>query len=99
MRQVAYALNMAMVLCERGLGREWLALVQRAQEALVRSAADSHKVGKWVLDDDAYALICEALEIHDQQAEAATTAAIQAAENEINRRARQAKVLHISDHF
>ena len=79
MGRLAEALNVAMVLSDRGFGREELAIIRAAQRELVAAEAPSRKAGRWILSDDAHQAIGEALEIHDQQLELATEADVQAA--------------------
>jgi len=79
MGRLAEALNVAMVLCDRGFGRDEIAIIKAAQGELVAAEGPSRQVGRWFLSDRAYNAICTALEIHDQQLELATEAEVQGA--------------------
>jgi hypothetical protein len=86
MNQLTYALNLALVLCELGFGPEQEAYIHRAQECLMRMAADGRRGGGWHVDEEAYRAIGRALDVHDQQVESATQAEIRIAEETIKAR-------------
>ncbi|MBC8641587.1 hypothetical protein IAG25_32710 [Caballeronia sp. EK] len=79
MGRLAEALNVAMVLCDRGFGLDEMAFIKAAQSELVAAEGPSRQAGRWFLSDRAYNAICTALEIHDQQLELATEAEVQGA--------------------
>lgn len=86
MVHLAYALNVALMLCELGVGSEHIPIVLEAQQALTSCASVSCRLGRWVLDDLLCRPICKGLEIHDAQLDAASHAQVAAAESEIRRR-------------
>jgi hypothetical protein len=79
MGRLAEALNVAMVLSDRGFGRDELPNIKAAQRELVDAEGPSRKAGRWILSERAYHAVGDALEIHDQQLELATEADVQAA--------------------
>ncbi|WP_212197104.1 hypothetical protein [Burkholderia vietnamiensis] len=83
MNQLAYALNLALVLCELGFRNEQAACIRLAQECLVRVGADGRRGGRWCVDEEAYRAIGPALAVHDHQLETATVTQIRRAERTI----------------
>lgn len=83
MNQLAYALNLALVLCELGFRDEQAASIRLAQECLARVGADGRRGGRWCVDEEAYRAIGPALEVHDHQLETATVTEIRRAERTI----------------
>lgn len=63
------ALNIAMALCEAGIGAECIDDVVAGQEALVRSKVRADRHGVYRLDGDGIAQVSEALRTHDAQLE------------------------------
>ncbi|SEU40545.1 hypothetical protein SAMN03159335_06338 [Burkholderia cepacia] len=86
MNQLAYALNLALVLCELGFRSEQAACIRLAQEFLARVGAEGRRGGRWHVDEEAYRAIGPALDVHDQQVETATVAEIRRAEETIKDR-------------
>ncbi len=86
MNQLAYALNLALVLCELGFGPEQEARIHRAQEFLEHAVVGGRQGRRWHVSEEAYRAICPALEVHDQQIETATHADIRRAEEKIKER-------------
>lgn len=64
---IACALNIALVLCEQGIGAEHEALIVRAQDGTFRAKIRSKRTGNFRLDGAALRDIEEALTMHDQQ--------------------------------
>jgi hypothetical protein len=95
MNQLAYALNLALVLCELGFGPEQEACIHRAQECLVRMGAEGRRGGRWHVDEELYRSIGAALEVHDQQIESATQAEIRIAEETIKARLAEGEVVRV----
>lgn len=97
MNQLAYALNLSLVLCELGFGPEQEACIHRAQECLVRMGAAGRRGGRWSVDDEMYRAIGPALEVHDQQVESATQADIRIAEETIKARLAAGDVVRVEE--
>jgi hypothetical protein len=95
MAQLAYALNLAMTLCEVGVGADLLDFVTAAQDELQRVDAVSRGAGHWLLDENAYRTICVALEVHDQQIEQASQAQIREGEEIIKGRLAEGRVVRV----
>lgn len=83
MNQLAYALNLALVLCELGFSNEQAACIRLAQECLARVGAEGRLGGRWCVNEEAYRAIGPALEVHDHQLETATVTEIRRAERTI----------------
>ncbi|SCU75546.1 conserved hypothetical protein [Cupriavidus necator] len=84
---LAVAMNLSMLLAEMGVGREYLPLAIAGQEAVVRCQERAKRLGKWGLDGPAITALRDALELHDEQAKAATQKQMSAAVKEMHRRA------------
>lgn len=76
---VVCALNIGMVLAERGLGEQYTADLVAALDGAFRAKIRSAKSGNFRLDGDALREIESALVIHDAQMEVATKAQVTAA--------------------
>jgi hypothetical protein len=64
---IACALNVGMVLTEKGIGAEYEADLVRALDGLFRAQIRSKKSGNWRLDGEALRDVEHALQVHDQQ--------------------------------
>ena len=64
---VTGALNMGMVLCERGIGKEYSDIFKNALDGTFRAKLRGLHKGIWRYDGDAIAAIKTALEVHDEQ--------------------------------
>ncbi|WP_155754598.1 hypothetical protein [Burkholderia stagnalis] len=95
MNQLAYALNLALVLCELGFRDEQAARIRLAQECLARVGAEGRRGGRWCVDEEAYRAIGPALEVHDHQLAVATVAAIRRAERAIKDRLAAGDVVRV----
>ncbi|WP_198390432.1 hypothetical protein [Burkholderia ubonensis] len=95
MNQLAYALNLALVLCELGFRRDQETCIRRAQEYLARMGAEGRGGGRWCVDEEAYRAIGPALDVHDQQVETATVAEIRIAEETIKDRLAAGNVVRV----
>jgi hypothetical protein len=93
MHQLAYALNMATALAELGIGAEYQADIHSAQRALMICHAHSHELGRWIIHNDEYKVICDALLVHDKQLDIATQAEVKAADEAIIRCTRAGDVI------
>lgn len=80
---VACALNVGMVLTEKGIGAEYEQDLVKALDGLFRAQIRSKKSGNWRLDGEALRDVEHALQIHDQQMEIAKRWEVTAAMNTI----------------
>lgn len=85
---VADAINMTIVLCERGYGLpEWVDDVTKARDAM-KAARDRHKQGKALLfRGEEITAINDALALHDQQIEVALVKDVEWALDDVAKRA------------
>jgi hypothetical protein len=87
---VVCALNIAVVLCERDIGKEFEADIIAAMDAIFRVQMGQQKTGKWALDPIANVSDCRAIEhafdVHEAQVEIATHAELASALGEVHRR-------------
>lgn len=91
---LAAAVNVSMVLCEKGVGREHLDDVLAAQDALLRIFDRHAKIGRWAFDGQAYTELTRAVAIHEAHAAAITRDGARAAMLEVRRRAARGEVLN-----
>ena len=89
---LAAALNVCLILCERGFGAEFETEIKAAMRALMRTKYRQQKTGSWALDGEGLAAMRKALEIHDAQVEIAERGEIRAAINEVYRRVQSGDV-------
>lgn len=83
---LASAMNIAIILAERGHGTEFIPTIKTALEGLQRSK-DRAATGKsWALDAGAIASIREALTVHDAQCASAKMIEMRNALREVHRR-------------
>lgn len=91
---LAAATNVSMVLCERGVGAEYLPDIIAAQDALLRVWERKQRTGTWGFDGPAYKALARAVEIHEAHAGAITRDGARAAMLEVRRRAARGEVLN-----
>lgn len=91
---LAAAVNVSMVLCERGVGAEYLPDIVEAQAALLRVWRRWQRTGQWGFDGPAYTVLARAVEIHEAHAGAITRDGARAAMLEVRRRAERGEVLN-----
>ncbi len=91
---LAAAVNVSLVLCERGIGPEYLGDVIAAQDALLRILDRQRKTGRWAFDGNAYTTLARAVELHEAQLASITRDGARAAMTEVRRRARRGEVLN-----
>ena len=91
---LAAAVNVSMVLCERGVGAEYLPDIIKAQDALLRVWDRFGATGRWGFDGPAYTALTRAVEIHEAHAAAITRDGARAAMLEVRRRAARGDVLN-----
>lgn len=80
-------LNMALVLCERGIGAEYIDDIKAAMIGMMRSKYRADRTGSYALDADAIASLKTALAVHDAQLEVAERSELRAAAKTIVDRA------------
>lgn len=83
------SLNIAMILVERGFGKEYEADVVRALDGAFRAKVRAHQGKGWGFDGEAIQAIKYAYEIHEAQIELATRADFIDAISEVHRRMEQ----------
>lgn len=89
---LAAAVNVSLVLCERGVGEDYLPLVKRAQDALLRLFERGRKSRRWVMDGPGLNDLREAIDLHEQQLALVPRAEAANAMREVMRRIRQGNV-------
>jgi hypothetical protein len=89
---VACALNVALVLCEKGIGAEYEQQLVTALDGCFRAKIRSAKTGNFRLDGDALRDIETALQIHDEQMAIAKRWEVTAAMNTIYKRLAEGNV-------
>jgi hypothetical protein len=88
-QEVTNTLNVAMVLCERGFGREYLPSLSEAADALVRMRDRYKQEGKSLLfRADEMKAVNEAIDLHDAQLDATLVKDVELAVIEVERRLR-----------
>lgn len=93
---LAAAVNVSLVLCERGIGAEYLGDVTTAQDALIRILERQRATGRWAFDGPAYVALARAVELHEAQLETITRDGARAALLEVRRRVDRGQVLNQS---
>lgn len=91
---LAAAVNVSLVLCERGIGPEYLPDVTAAQDALVRMLERQRKTGRWGFDGQGYTTLARAVELHEAQVGGITRDGARAAMLEVRRRVDRGEVLN-----
>jgi hypothetical protein len=89
---VACALNVALVLCEKGIGAEYEQQLVKALDGCFRAKIRSAKSGNFRLDGEALRDIETALQIHDQQMQLAKRWEVTAAMQTIYKRLKDGNV-------
>ena len=64
---ITAAVNVSMVLCERGHGAEYLPAILQAQDSLLRVWQRSQQCGKFLFDGDGWQQVKHAIDIHEAQ--------------------------------
>jgi hypothetical protein len=83
---VTCSLNIALVLAEHGLGKEYEPALVRALDGTFRAKLRAERTGRWAYDGDAINDIRDAFALHDEQMKIATVAEARAALAEVHRR-------------
>jgi hypothetical protein len=94
---LAGAVNLALVLAERAANNaDAIALIQAAQDALMRAQHRSKTLGRYGFDGPGYAAVQAVLDLHDQQLALCTGKQIIDAMDEAIRRMRAGHVFEVS---
>lgn len=64
---IAAAVNVSMVLCERGNGTNYLPDIMQAQTSLLRLWQRGKKTGRWLFDGGGWQHVKHAIDIHEAQ--------------------------------
>lgn len=96
---LACAMNIAMVLCERGFvgADDDLQMIKNGQSALTRMRDRGRDAGRWALDGDGLVDLKLALSIHDAQLTVVTRETCMTALDEVHRRIDSGEVFSMSD--
>lgn len=89
---VALSLNVTLILCERGFGKEYEPYIVAALEGAIRSKLRAKQLHVWRYDGNAICAIREALEVHDEQVKLASKADLREALTEVHARVAQGNV-------
>ncbi len=91
---LAAAANVSLVMCERGVGAEYLDDIKSAQDALVEILERQRRTGKWAFHGAGYVALARAVEIHEAQLAAVSRDGARAAMLEVRRRVDSGHVLN-----
>ncbi|SAK65660.1 Fis family transcriptional regulator [Caballeronia pedi] len=83
---VVCALNISLVLAERGYGSELVETVKKALAGAVRVRDRARKCGRWGFDGDAMNDVRAVIALHDEQMRVVTKAVVLSALSEVHRR-------------
>lgn len=86
--QIIGAINMANIMCERGIGDEYRADMLAARDAMMVVRERYFQIGRFVLKGDELKVLTQAMEIHDAQLDAARVIDVERAADEVTRRVR-----------
>lgn len=92
---LASAVNVALILCERGAGKEYEPAIIAAQTALMRTIERGKRTGRWGFDGPALAEVDTALAIYEAQLAAVPRIAARDAVREVTRRLNQGHVFEV----
>lgn len=92
---LANAVNVALVLCERGAGPEFEADLIKAQVALVRTIERGRHTGRWGFDGPALVALERALWVYEAQLAVVPRVEARDAVREVDRRVRQGHVFEV----
>ncbi|MGL4575106.1 MAG: hypothetical protein ACRCV9_09995 [Burkholderiaceae bacterium] len=90
---LAQTVNISLTLAEAGYGSEALFVIKAAQNALMQMLERHARIGKWGLSGTGLTVLREALNVFDQQIEAATAADVLECIGEVFRRMDEREVL------
>lgn len=91
---LAAAVNVSLVLCERGIGAEYLDDIKTAQDALIEILERHRKTGRWAFHGSGYVALVRAVQIHEAQLANITRDSARAAMLEVRKRVDRGEVLN-----
>lgn len=91
---LAAAVNVSLILCERGVGAQYLDDIKTAADALVEIHERKRRTGKWAFHGAGYIALARAVEIHEAQLAAITRDSAREAMLEVRRRVDRGEVLN-----
>lgn len=91
---LAAAVNVSLVLCERGVGPEHLDAIKTAQDALIEILERHRKTGRWAFHGSGYVALARAVQIHEAQLANITRDSARAAMLEVRKRVERGEVLN-----
>lgn len=83
---LVYAMNLGIILAERGICEEYAEAIMPAMQGLLRAKNRYHKIGKFGLDGDALVALKAVAGMHEDQIAQATRGQLEAAINEMHAR-------------
>lgn len=89
---ITAAINVSMVLCERGVGADYLPHIIQAQQSLLRVWTRSEKTGRWLFDGAGWQHVNHAIDIHEAQLASISRREASDAFREVIRRINQGNV-------
>lgn len=89
---IVVALNVALILCERGFGAEYTPYIIKAQTGAFITFQRAQGLGVWRFDGNTICAVREALEVHDEQVKLATKGELRDALIEVRRRVTEGHV-------
>lgn len=91
---LAAAVNVSLVLCERGIGPEHLDAIKTAMDALVEILERHRRTGRWAFHGSGYTALTHAIHIHEAQIASITRDSARAAMLEVRKRVDRGEVLN-----
>jgi len=89
------AINIGMILCENGIGAEYLPAILAAQDAIYFAWPNAQATGFYAMDEAGIAAVAHALEVHDAQLEVAWASEIALAERTLRKRLNEGNTVTI----
>ena len=93
---LASAVNVSMVLAERGLGTEYSEQIGAAQVAMVRFKVNGDR-GRWLLDGPSLVALKDWLAVYEAQLEATSQQEAMDALDEVDKRVRRGQIFEIQE--
>lgn len=86
---LVYAMDIGVILAERGIGEEYAESIMPAMNGLIRAKGRYLKTGKFGLDGEAVTALKAVADLHEAQLQVATRGQLEAAINEMHARIAQ----------
>lgn len=83
---LAAAVNIGLILCENGVGEDYIDVAKDAQQAMMRVLGRAQATGRFGLDGPAIGELALFCDLHDQQLQIATQGLVSAVVAEVRRR-------------